>query len=107
MIAKVIVWDETRSRAIQKMIRVLKDSVVFGVHTNIPYLIEILSHKEFVNGTMTTRFIETYFADALKEPELSEVEKQIAAQALLQLKGTGSNETAAATSPFASFWRGI
>lgn len=107
MIAKVIVWDESRPRAIQKMIRVLKDSVVFGVHTNIPYLIEILSHKEFVLGTMTTRFIETYFAEALKEPEMTEVEKQVAAGALLQLRGGGSEEAVVASSPWASFWRGI
>lgn len=107
MIAKVIVWDESRPRAIQKMIRVLKDSVVFGVHTNIPYLIEILSHKEFVMGTMTTRFIETYFADALKEPALSEVEKKVAEAALLQLRGGGSAETATAISPWSSFWRGV
>lgn len=111
MIAKVIVWDESRPRAIQKMIRVLKDSVVFGVHTNIPYLIEILSHKEFVVGTMTTRFIETYFADALQEPELTDVEKKIAAEALLQVRGVASTQSggtvAAASSPWTSFWRGI
>ncbi|MFM6927461.1 MAG: acetyl/propionyl/methylcrotonyl-CoA carboxylase subunit alpha [Bdellovibrio sp.] len=111
MIAKVIVWDESRPRAIQKMIRVLKDSVVFGVHTNIPYLIEILSHKEFVMGTMTTRFIETYFADALKEPELTDVEKKIAAEALLHARGVASAHSggtvAAINSPWASFWRGI
>ncbi len=108
MIAKVIVWDENRSRAIQKMIRVLKDSTVFGVHTNIPYLIEILSHKEFIMGTMTTRFIETYFADALKEPELTAVEKALVAQAQQQLRGGGAvgmdgNEK----SPWSDFWRGV
>ncbi|MBV2168294.1 MAG: ATP-grasp domain-containing protein [Bdellovibrio sp.] len=107
MIAKVIVWDETRSRAIQKMIRVLKDSVVFGVHTNIPYLIEILSHKEFVMGTMTTRFIETYFSESLKEPTLSETEKKVAEGALLQLRGGGESATSLAVSPWASYWRGI
>lgn len=109
MIAKVIVWDETRARAIQKMIRVLKDSVVFGVHTNIPYLIEILSHKEFVNGTMTTRFIETYFAEPLKEPELTMEEKQSISQALARLRGAGAVGTAASTesSPWASYWRGV
>ena len=110
MIAKVIVWDESRPRAIQKMIRVLKDSVVFGVHTNIPYLIEILSHKEFVMGTMTTRFIETYFADALKEPELTDLEKKVADGALMQLRG-GSAATVGgqpvAVSPWSSFWRGV
>ncbi|WP_374034214.1 acetyl/propionyl/methylcrotonyl-CoA carboxylase subunit alpha [Bdellovibrio bacteriovorus] len=107
MIAKVIVWDENRPRAIQKMIRVLKDSVVFGVHTNIPYLIEILSHKEFVMGTMTTRFIETYFSESLKEPALTDIEKTVAAGALLQLRG-GAGETAKiSASPWASYWRGI
>jgi len=108
MIAKVIVWDESRPRAIQKMIRVLKDSVVFGVHTNIPYLIEILSHKEFVMGTMTTRFIETYFSEPLKETPLTETDKKVAEGALMQLRGGGSGaaETVAA-SPWASYWRGV
>lgn len=110
MIAKVIVWDENRQRAIQKMIRVLKDSVVFGVHTNIPYLIEILSHKEFVDGTMTTRFIETHFSEPLKEPELSSLESKISNAALIQLRGeaTGSTTVASSTySPWTSYWRGI
>lgn len=107
MIAKVIVWDESRSRALQKMIRVLKDSVVFGVHTNIPYLIEILSHKEFVKGTMTTRFIETYFNEALPAVALSEVEKKVAEEALLQLRGGGAGVSKPALSPWTSFWRGV
>ncbi len=106
MIAKVIVWDESRPRAIQKMIRVLKDSVVFGVHTNIPYLIEILSHKEFVMGTMTTRFIETYFSEPLKEPALTETEKLVLSGALLQLRG-GAEKTQTQVSPWASYWRGV
>lgn len=108
MIAKVIVRDETRSRAIQKMIRTLKDSVVFGVHTNIPYLIEILSHKEFVMGTMTTRFIETYFSEPLVEPVLTEIERKVADGALLQLRGGIENEKSpGAISPWSSYWRGI
>ena len=65
MIAKVIVWDESRPRAIRKMTETLKDCVFFGVHTNIPYLLAILSHEEFVTGKMTTRFIETYFPTGL------------------------------------------
>lgn len=76
MIAKVIVWDENRDRAIKKMIMTLKDSVIFGVHTNIPYLIEILSHPEFVSGKMTTRFIETYFKDPIKQKTLSQTEEK-------------------------------
>jgi acetyl/propionyl-CoA carboxylase alpha subunit len=114
MIAKVIVWDETRARAIQKMIHVLHESVVFGVQTNIPYLIEILSHKEFVQGTMTTRFIEKNFSEALVQPKLSEVETKLVEKALQQLRtsATGKNvnaglENNAANSPWLSFWRGV
>lgn len=106
MIAKVIVWDENRPRAIQKMIRVLRDSVVFGVHTNIPYLIEILSHAEFVNGKMTTRFIETYFADALKAPEMGGLEKEISAQVLKALRQNESSDVLV-SSPWMTYWRGV
>jgi 3-methylcrotonyl-CoA carboxylase alpha subunit len=123
MIAKVIVWDETRSRAIQKMIHVLHESVVFGVQTNIPYLIEILSHKEFVQGTMTTRFIEKNFAAPLEQPKLSEVETKLVEKALQQLRaqavGVGASGAQAGlaggvvggdgliNSPWLSYWRGV
>lgn len=112
MIAKVIVHDETRTRAIQKMIRVLKDSEIFGVYTNIPYLIEILSHPEFVSGKMTTRFIETYFAEPLKEPELSDLEKALVQKARrsfgaeLFSTGSGSSEQLI-KSPWSQAWRGV
>jgi 3-methylcrotonyl-CoA carboxylase alpha subunit len=117
MIAKVIVWDETRSRAIQKMIHVLHESVVFGVQTNIPYLIEILSHKEFVNGTMTTRFIEKNFAEPLVQPKLSEVETKLVEKALQQLRAQTAGAAGLAAgcvggdgpmnSPWLSYWRGV
>lgn len=85
MIAKVIVWDENRHRSILKMRKVLQDSVVFGVHTNIPYLLEILSHPEFVNGTMTTRFIEKNFAEALPPLVLTKDEQEIVNQLSQQM----------------------
>lgn len=113
MIAKVIVWDETRLRAIQKMIHVLKDSVVFGVMTNIPYLIEILSHREFVDGTMTTRFIEKNFSDGLKQPELNEIEKIVIEKAWQQVSGKDDKNLISNSgdlqieSPWTSHWRNI
>lgn len=115
MIAKVIVWDETRARAIQKMIHVLKESVVFGVHTNIPYLIQILSHKEFVMGTMTTRFIETYFSEPLEKSELSTEDQELlqvllkkAQQGLIGSAGKVSIQGhSEAVSPWKTYWRGV
>lgn len=77
MIAKVIVWDETRLRAIQKMRRTLSEAVVFGVRTNIPLLQRILSHDQFVSGTMTTRFFETHFSRGLEAPSFSTSELKL------------------------------
>jgi 3-methylcrotonyl-CoA carboxylase alpha subunit len=109
MIAKVIVWDETRTRAIQKMIRVLQDTVIFGVHTNIPYLIEILSHPEFIQGVMTTRFIESHFSEPLKAPLLTKEEEeqiQILKRGIASApQGNESSEQLA--NPFLHNWRGI
>ncbi len=68
MIAKVICTAETRSIAIDKMIECLRSSIITGVHTNIPLLIEILKHTEFINGAMNTDFFKTYFKDGLKPP---------------------------------------
>lgn len=106
MIAKVIVRDESRPRAIQKMIRVLKDSVVFGVRTNIPYLIEILGHKEFVMGSMTTRFIENNFSEPLVAPPLTEIEKQILQGALTKIR-TNKHHEGVSSSPWDGYWRGV
>lgn len=112
MIAKVIVWDENRARAIEKTINVLKEAVVFGVYTNIPYLIEILSHPEFVNGTMTTRFIENNFAESLK-PEHNEEQRRKMSREIyknLLIKKSGYNAVANATSvnsPWNTNWRNV
>jgi acetyl/propionyl-CoA carboxylase alpha subunit len=78
MIAKVIVWDESRPRAIRKMRRTLQDSIVFGLDTNIPFLLEILSHEEFVSGKMSTLFLQQHFPEGLKEDELTPEQEQIA-----------------------------
>ncbi len=111
MIAKVIVWDENRSRAIDKMIRTLKDSVIFGVDTNIPYLIEILNHEEFRSARMTTSFIETYFADGLR-PKTADAQikkwAQLISKSFSKTMSKKINLSAHPNiSPWASYWRGI
>jgi acetyl/propionyl-CoA carboxylase alpha subunit len=110
MIAKVIVWDENRPRAIQKMKKVLAESVVFGVQTNIPYLQEILSHSEFINGTMTTRFIDQYFSEPIQKTKLQDFEIKVAEKAirLLAPKVQDAGSLSSSTdSPYNSYWRNV
>lgn len=86
MLAKVIVWDETRPRAIDKMISCLKETIIFGVKTNIDYLVQILSHSEFVSGSMNTHFIDKNFPMGLDSSELSQKEKDIIELICLELE---------------------
>ena len=37
MLAKVITWGHTRQEAVAKMVRALRDTIILGVTTNIPY----------------------------------------------------------------------
>ncbi len=90
MIAKVIVWDETRIRAIQKMKRTLAETMVFGVQTNIPLLQQILSHEDFLTGQMTTRFFETHFKGGLSAPEFSQSEQKVIQSLNAQLADTST-----------------
>jgi len=108
MIAKVIVWDETRIRAIQKMKRTLSETIVFGVHTNIPLLQVILSHEEFLSGKMTTRFFETHFSKGLAKQEYSKSEVALIQTLNAQVSGatsTADSENGGAeSSPWSHSW---
>lgn len=59
MLAKIITLGDDRQEAIRKMVRALQDTVIFGVTTNIPYLLDILAHEDFVAGDVSTKFIES------------------------------------------------
>lgn len=95
MIAKVVVWDESRQRAIRKMIATLEETVIFGVRTNIPYLIEILSHPEFIDGKMSTQFIDKYFAKGLAVREPTDDVLSIAQQLKDKVTSTVNSSTEA------------
>jgi acetyl/propionyl-CoA carboxylase alpha subunit len=63
IISKLIVHGETRDHAIGRMLRALKDYVILGVKTPIPFMIDVLDSAPFRNGDIFTRFIDTHFPD--------------------------------------------
>lgn len=57
MVAKLIVWGETRAEAILRMRRALNEYRIGGIKTSIPFHQEIMDSTEFIWGTFDTSFI--------------------------------------------------
>jgi acetyl-CoA carboxylase, biotin carboxylase subunit len=57
MVAKLIVWGETRAEAILRMRRSLNEYRIGGIKTSIPFHQEIMDSTEFIWGTFDTGFI--------------------------------------------------
>ena len=66
MLAKLVVWDETREKAIARMIFAIDNYQVSGVKTNLDFCKYVLKHKAFTSGDFDTNFIKHYF----ETPEL-------------------------------------
>jgi acetyl-CoA carboxylase biotin carboxylase subunit len=58
MLAKLIVFGETRDAAIARATQALQQYVVLGIRTNIPFLIAILRHPDFQAGRIDTAFLD-------------------------------------------------
>jgi acetyl-CoA carboxylase biotin carboxylase subunit len=61
ILAKVIVWGETRDVARLRMARALTDTVCLGVETPIELLRELMIHEAFVAGETHTGFLPQHF----------------------------------------------
>ncbi|MFN6117494.1 MAG: acetyl-CoA carboxylase biotin carboxylase subunit [Flavobacteriales bacterium] len=60
MIGKLIVSAQTREEAITKMERALSEYVIEGVHTTIPFHLQLMQNEKFRAGDFTTKFLEDF-----------------------------------------------
>lgn len=58
MIAKVIVWDETRLKAVDRLTDALAAFKVEGIKTTIPLDLQIMASKEYRSGDFDTSLVE-------------------------------------------------
>ena len=87
MIAKLIVHDSTREKAIQRMIEAIEDYDIVGVKTTLPFCDFALKHESFRSGKYDTRFVKLYFSDPkVLDPSLEMLDAALATVALLEKK---------------------
>ena len=63
LLAKLLVHANTRQEAITRMKLALESFIIEGVHTTIPFLIELLEDPDFVAGNIDTKFLDRRMAE--------------------------------------------
>jgi propionyl-CoA carboxylase alpha chain len=63
MIAKLVVWGETREKAIEKCLEAINEYEISGLNTTLDFGKYVLQHPAFRSGDFDTNFIKTYFSD--------------------------------------------
>jgi acetyl-CoA carboxylase, biotin carboxylase subunit len=61
MIAKLIVWSDTRLNAIEKMKRAISEYRISGVANTLQFGYWVMENEHFIKGNFDTKFIENYF----------------------------------------------
>ena len=67
MIGKLICWGRTRNEARRRMYQALKEYVVLGIKTTIPFHQQIVEDDVFISGEFNTGFIEDWYKRNGKE----------------------------------------
>jgi acetyl-CoA carboxylase, biotin carboxylase subunit len=63
LVGKLIVHGNTREEAIARLRLALESFIVEGIHTTIPFVLEILQTPEFIAGDVDTKFVERRMAE--------------------------------------------
>lgn len=62
ILAKLVVSGPDRETARQRMLAAMREFVVLGVETSIPFLIEVFENEAFCEGDLSTHFIDEHFS---------------------------------------------
>ncbi|MBR9727426.1 acetyl/propionyl/methylcrotonyl-CoA carboxylase subunit alpha [Shewanella intestini] len=84
MISKLIVWDESRPRALQRLTHALSSYQISGLKHNIEFLANIAQHPAFAKADFCTDFIERY-GDSLLNDIADEADAALALAGLYQV----------------------
>ena len=87
MIAKLIVWDTDRDRALQRLTQALSEYRISGLTTNIGFLYNLAISQAFQNGDVDTGYIEEHEAEIFRQRDRDiDYAAPLAAAAILKLR---------------------
>ncbi len=83
MLAKIATWAETREASIDRMRRVLTETSVEGIKTNLAWFQEILADEKFRVGELSTHFLDSF---QRKAPPASDLEMEAVAAVIAAMQ---------------------
>lgn len=109
MIAKLIVWDESRERALQRLASALAEYRIGGTVTNLDFLYNLATSRPFTEAELDTGFIERH-SELIFHDRHQDLERELPLAALALLLYQRAQQRAAARDPFSpwqdnSGWR--
>jgi acetyl-CoA carboxylase biotin carboxylase subunit len=100
LLAKLVVWAESREQAIARLRRALHEYSITGIRTNLGFFRDVLDDREFLAGNLHTGFIEEY----LKRRPASEPDPELEAAAALASVAHASTLQPDSPHPLQSKW---
>ncbi len=104
MIAKLIVWDEDRPRALARLRDALAACEIAGPKSNIGFLERLVRHPAVTEGRIDTGYLDRHLEEFLSPSELDEELLLAAAATRLLVQEAEARERAAASSDPGSPW---
>ena len=107
LIAKLIVWGETRAVALERMRRALRELVIVGIPTSQAFHLRVMDDAEFQRGDIDITYLERAGERLLAggpPPELTQPLALVAALLAEQERSAKPPVAAAAPPPRASAW---
>ncbi|NCF19832.1 MAG: acetyl-CoA carboxylase biotin carboxylase subunit [Haliea sp.] len=100
MIAKLIVWDESRERALQRLASALAEYRIGGTVTNLDFLYNLATSRPFVEAELDTGFIEKH-SELIFHDRHQDLERELPLAALaLLLHKQQADGTRSCVDPF-------
>ena len=76
LISKLVSWGKDRSEAVQRMKRALTEYHISGVQTVIPFHKKVMDQPDFLNGDISTHFIQDKMDRLTQISSISEEDKK-------------------------------
>jgi acetyl-CoA carboxylase biotin carboxylase subunit len=83
LLVKLIAAAETRTGAIERARAALRQFPILGVRTNVPFLLQLLSHPAFLSATIDTGFLDREAANLVAPPTTATTHLALAVAASL------------------------